>query len=368
MHRAAMVACRAGRPGVLLPVPVGDGRLPAHPLRADRRARGPQDQGHRRLRLAGRDPRLPGAGPDLGDRRGTGRVTARAVTPRRSRRSGTARAAARHVAVATAAPPGGPMTGPMRFAPWPAPPTVRCGSWSPGPAARRRSPPCSRCGPSRRSSCWPRTWTRGRLGLYLVPPERADAAPGRGGAGLRGGDPADRCTDARGRRGAAHRGRRTAAAGPRTRHVRRGRGSRCCWPRTPRWTIMPGQAGGWPSAAPASSGCPRTELFGPAVDPASWTYPVIVKPRTGSGSRGIHIVGRPADARRDGPLARRSSCRTTCPARSTRSTCWPTRDGHVDRGVPRVRARVDSGVSVGGRTVHDPELETFGRAVARPPG
>ncbi len=31
---------------------------------------------------------------------------------------------------------------------------------------------------------------------------------------------------------------------------------------------------------------PRTELFGSSVDPASWTYPVIVKPRRGSGSPG----------------------------------------------------------------------------------
>jgi carbamoylphosphate synthase large subunit len=49
---------------------------------------------------------------------------------------------------------------------------------------------------------------------------------------------------------------------------------------------------------------PRTELFGPAVDPASWTYPVIVKPRTGSGSRGIlgvtHLA-RPDLARRTWP-------------------------------------------------------------------
>ncbi len=37
---------------------------------------------------------------------------------------------------------------------------------------------------------------------------------------------------------------------------------------------------------------------------------------------------------------------------------------HVIAAVPRVRARVDSGVSVAGRTMHDPELEHFGAAVA----
>jgi carbamoyl-phosphate synthase large subunit len=43
-------------------------------------------------------------------------------------------------------------------------------------------------------------------------------------------------------------------------------------------------------------------------------------------------------------------------------------DGHVIASVPRLRARVDSGVSVGGRTVHDAELESFGRAVAEATG
>ena len=36
--------------------------------------------------------------------------------------------------------------------------------------------------------------------------------------------------------------------------------------------------------------------------------------------------------------------------------------------VPRLRARVDSGVAVGSRTVRDPELEAFGRSVAEATG
>ena len=40
---------------------------------------------------------------------------------------------------------------------------------------------------------------------------------------------------------------------------------------------------------------------------------------------------------------------------------------HVIAAVPRVRARVDSGVSVAGRTMHDPELEQFGATVAASP-
>ena len=39
-------------------------------------------------------------------------------------------------------------------------------------------------------------------------------------------------------------------------------------------------------------------------------------------------------------------------------------DGRAVAVVPRVRLKVDSGVSVAGRTVRDPELEAFGRRVA----
>ena len=38
--------------------------------------------------------------------------------------------------------------------------------------------------------------------------------------------------------------------------------------------------------------------------------------------------------------------------------------GHVVAAVPRVRARVDSGVSVAGRTLHEPALEKAATAVA----
>jgi carbamoyl-phosphate synthase large subunit len=43
-------------------------------------------------------------------------------------------------------------------------------------------------------------------------------------------------------------------------------------------------------------------------------------------------------------------------------------DGHVVAAVPRVRERVDSGVSVAGRTLHDAELERLGAATATATG
>ena len=112
---------------------------------------------------------------------------------------------------------------------------------------------------------------------------------------------------------------------------------------------------------------PRTELFGPDVDPASWTYPAVVKPRTGSGSRGIVIVGSAAEL---AALDRSPSLlvQDFLPGEEYSVDVLAGADGHVIAAVPRIRARVDSGVSVGGRTMHDPGIERFGRAVARATG
>jgi carbamoyl-phosphate synthase large subunit len=112
---------------------------------------------------------------------------------------------------------------------------------------------------------------------------------------------------------------------------------------------------------------PRTELFGPDVDVASWTYPVVVKPRRGAGSRGVVIVD---SADRLAALDRSPSLivQAFLPGEEYSVDVLADAGGHVIASVPRLRARVDSGVSVGGRTVHDPEVEGFGRAVARATG
>jgi carbamoyl-phosphate synthase large subunit len=112
---------------------------------------------------------------------------------------------------------------------------------------------------------------------------------------------------------------------------------------------------------------PRTELFGPAVDPASWQYPVVVKPRTGSGSRGVIIVDSAAQL---AALERSPSLivQDFLPGEEYSVDVLADATGHVIASVPRLRARVDSGVSVGGLTVHDPEVERFGQAVAQATG
>ena len=112
---------------------------------------------------------------------------------------------------------------------------------------------------------------------------------------------------------------------------------------------------------------PRTERLDKA-DPAAWTYPVVVKPRTGSGSPG-RLGGPVRRGTWPGCLPRRTSwSRSTCPARSTRSTCSPTRTAGWS---PPCRGAA-SGSTPGSRwpaaRVHDEQLERLGAAVVEATG
>lgn len=112
---------------------------------------------------------------------------------------------------------------------------------------------------------------------------------------------------------------------------------------------------------------PRTECFDQAIDPASWVYPVIVKPRTGSGSRDISVV-----ASSQALTAMEASAdflvQEYLPGAEYSIDVLADAGGRVVASVPRERTRVDSGVSVAGRTIHDPELEQFGTAVVTATG
>ena len=108
---------------------------------------------------------------------------------------------------------------------------------------------------------------------------------------------------------------------------------------------------------------PRTEPFDENLDPQSWDYPVVLKPRTGSGSRDISVL---ASAGELAGLERSAEfiVQEYLPGEEYSIDVLADTRSHVIASVPRVRARVDSGVSVAGRTVHDPELEHFGVTVA----
>lgn len=107
---------------------------------------------------------------------------------------------------------------------------------------------------------------------------------------------------------------------------------------------------------------PRTELLGPAAAEGR-QFPVIVKPRRGAGSRGIHLVRT-----REQLLALGTDqdqlVQDYLPGDEFSVDVLCDLQGSVIAAVPRSRDRVDSGVAVAGRTVRDPELEGAARAVA----
>jgi len=112
---------------------------------------------------------------------------------------------------------------------------------------------------------------------------------------------------------------------------------------------------------------PRTECFDESFDPAGWDYPAVLKPRTGSGSRDISVVASAPE------LARRERSagfivQEYLPGEEYSIDVLADAAGRVIAAVPRVRTRVDSGVSVAGQTIHDPELEHLGAAVAAATG
>ena len=108
---------------------------------------------------------------------------------------------------------------------------------------------------------------------------------------------------------------------------------------------------------------PATVVVDDAFDPASIPLPAIVKPRSGSGSRGIRLIERRAELEvleRDGTLL----VQEHLPGPEYSLDVLARADGHVVAVVPRERLKVDSGIAVTGRTLKDPALDAFAREVA----
>ncbi|MEA2179891.1 MAG: carbamoyl-phosphate synthase large subunit [Solirubrobacteraceae bacterium] len=122
----------------------------------------------------------------------------------------------------------------------------------------------------------------------------------------------------------------------------------------------------WSLAARCSGAVrvPDTWLVDAGFDASAPSLPVIVKPRSGSGSRGIVLVERRAELEalpRDGSLL----VQEHLPGPEHSLDVLARADGHVAAVVPRERLKVDSGIAVTGRTKHDERLDTFAREVAR---
>lgn len=107
---------------------------------------------------------------------------------------------------------------------------------------------------------------------------------------------------------------------------------------------------------------PRTALLDASFDASTWQLPFVVKPRRGSGSRDvtiIHDVAMLAPLPRDGCFL----VQEYLPGEEHSLDVLATASGEVLAVVPRLRLRVDSGVAVAARTVHDERLESLGRQV-----
>ena len=108
---------------------------------------------------------------------------------------------------------------------------------------------------------------------------------------------------------------------------------------------------------------PETHLVDESFDPTAPDLPVIVKPRSGSGSRGIRLVEDVPELEalpRDGTLL----VQENLPGTEYSLDTLARSDGTVIACVPRSRLKVDSGIAITGRTVRDERLEGIGRAVA----
>jgi carbamoyl-phosphate synthase large subunit len=108
---------------------------------------------------------------------------------------------------------------------------------------------------------------------------------------------------------------------------------------------------------------PRCVVAEADFDPTAIELPAFVKPRSGSGSRGIALITEISGLERlprDGTML----VQENLPGPEYSLDVLADRDGRVLAVVPRERMKVDSGIAVTAQTVHDPTLERFGRTVA----
>lgn len=118
-----------------------------------------------------------------------------------------------------------------------------------------------------------------------------------------------------------------------------------------KWTLV--------SAIDDAVPVPRTDVGGATVDRTGWAFPVIVKPRRGSGSRGVRVVER-AEELGEG-VGSEWLIQEYLPGSEYSLDVLASHGGEVRAVVPRVRLKIDSGIAITSRTVHDPRLEELGR-------
>lgn len=108
---------------------------------------------------------------------------------------------------------------------------------------------------------------------------------------------------------------------------------------------------------------PETRLLDADGVAAGWEFPVIVKPRRGAGSRGVRVV-EDSDALTALGYDDALIIQEHLPGDEFSVDVFADASGSVIAAVPRTRTRVDSGVSIAGRTVSNDELERTAASVA----
>ncbi len=112
---------------------------------------------------------------------------------------------------------------------------------------------------------------------------------------------------------------------------------------------------------------PETALLTAEGVARDWTFPVLVKPRAGAGSRGVHVIESRA-ALEAMPLDEAILIQEYLPGEEYSVDVLMGEAGNAIAAVPRLRARVDSGVAVAGRTVNRADLRDAAEALARAAG
>jgi carbamoyl-phosphate synthase large subunit len=108
---------------------------------------------------------------------------------------------------------------------------------------------------------------------------------------------------------------------------------------------------------------PRTAVLDGGFDPAGWAFPVIAKPRQGSGGRGVRLIDS-ADQLRTVPDDGSYLVQENLPGVEHSLDVLAYADGRVAAVVPRSRLKVDSGIAVAGCVDADERLVAIGRRVA----
>lgn len=110
---------------------------------------------------------------------------------------------------------------------------------------------------------------------------------------------------------------------------------------------------------------PQTAVLAGGHLPRELRGRVVTKPRSGSGGRGVAIHDSVDSIAPDVPRDGSHIIQEFLPGSEYSIDVLADRFGNVVASVPRERIRVDSGIAVAARTLHDPELKRFGADVAR---